>query len=133
MEEQFKWFTMRENWQQKAVTEAEKKAQEARSRRYGIRILTGGNVTKPTKYAAVVDDKFADPVNYRYPLVPQVRATNAITRFNAPGNKAAGGYNNEEWAKMGVRIAKANGGSDKGYRYEKGRVLTPGTVPKEGD
>ena len=131
MEEQFKWFAHRENWQQKAATDAEKEAQKKRAIKYGIEIKKGGNVTKPSKYVEVADDKFADPVNFRYPLSPPIRATNAITRFNAPGNKTASGYNDEEWAKMGGRIAKANGGPDKGYRYEKGKVLTPGTAPKK--
>lgn len=124
------YFKHRMNWRAKAVTEAEKKAQEARSRKYGIRILSGGNVTKPVKYAGVPDGKFADPANYRYPLSPQSRAINAVTRFNDIGNKAAGGYNDAEWAKMGGRIAKANG---KGYSYDakKQIVITPGTAPKE--
>lgn len=130
MDEKFKWFANRGNWKQKAATEQEKKAQEARSRKYGIRILAGGNVTKPAKYAAVPDAKFADSVNYRYPLSPQARAVNAVTRFNDLSNKAAGGYNDAEWAKLGGKIAKENG---KGYSYDSKKqiVITPGTAPKE--
>lgn len=126
------YFEHRIHWKAKAAREAEKKAQEARSRKYGIRIRSGGNVTKPAKYAAVPDAKFADPVNYRYPLSPQARAINAVTRFNDIGNKAAGGYNDAEWAKLGGRIAKANG---KGYSYDskKQTVITPGTAPKKED
>ena len=126
-----KYFKYRTHWRTKAAREAEKKAQEARSRKYGIRILAG-NVTKPAKYAAVPDAKFADPVNYRYPLSPQARAINAVTRFNDIGNKAAGGYNDAEWAKLGGKIAKENG---KGYSYDakKKIVITPGTAPKEED
>ena len=125
------YFKHSENWRIKVVGEAAKEAQKKRAAKYGIRIL-GGNVTKPSKYAGVADDKFADPVNYRYPLSPPARATNAITRFNDLGNKAAGGYNDEEWAKMGARITKANGGADKGYSYDpkKKIVVTPGTAPK---
>lgn len=125
-----KYFEHRIHWKAKAAREAEKKAQESRSRKYGIRILAGGNVTKPAKYAGVPDAKFADSVNYRYPLSPQARAINAVTRFNDTGNKAAGGYNDAEWAKLGGRIAKANG---KGYSYDpkKKVVITPGTVPNE--
>ena len=127
---EFKWFSTPRHPKVKAATEDEKKAQETRSRKYNIRILSGGNVTKPGEYSGVPDDKFADPVNFRYPLVPQARATNAITRFNAPENKSASGYNDEEWAKMGKRIAEANG---KGYSYDpkKKIVLTPGTAPEE--
>lgn len=124
------YFKHRMNWRTKAAKEAEKKAQKKRAATYGIRILAGGNVTKPAKYAAVPDGKFADSVNYRYPLSPQARAINAVTRFNDIGNKAAGGYNDAEWAKMGKKIAKENG---KGYSYDakKQIVITPGTAPKE--
>lgn len=127
---EMKWLDHRSNWQQKAVREEEKRAQKKRAARFGISPKPGGNVTKPAKYAAVPDGKFADPVNYRYPLSPQARAINAVTRFNDIGNKAAGGYNDAEWAKMGGRIAKANG---KGYSYDakKKIVVTPGTAPKE--
>lgn len=97
---------------------AEKKAQKAREKKYGIGIKAGGAVTKPAQYADVSDDMFADPVNYRYPLSPPARAVNAITRFNDSANKSAGGYSDAEWAKMGQRIAKAT----------QGKVLKDGQV-----
>ena len=128
---EFKWFTNRSNWQQKAATEDENKAQEARSRKYGISANAKGNITKPGEYANVPDEKFGDPVNYKYPLVPQSRAINAVQYFNHPGQMSAGGYGSEDWAKIGKRIAEANGGSDKGYSYEKGKIITPSTAPKE--
>jgi len=115
-ETQFKWLTYRENWQQKAATEDEKKAQQARAKKYGISVNAKGSVTKPTEYANVSDDKFGDPVNYKYPLVPQARAISAIQYFNHSGQMSAGGYGSEDWAKVGKRIAEANGGVDKGYQ-----------------
>jgi len=56
----------------KGATEEEKKAQQARSKKYGIKVLSGNltNVTIPKKYAdmgAKVGD-FADPVNLKYPV-----------------------------------------------------------------
>lgn len=131
---EFKWFNTPRHPKVKAATEDEKKAQQARAKKYGISPKAKGNVTKPSKYSDVPDDKFADGTNYAYPLFPQVRAVNAITRFNSTANKAAMGYNDEEWAKMGRKIAEANGGADKGYSYdgEKKQVITPGTAPKEG-
>jgi len=101
------------------ATEQAKKAQLARSRRYGIGIKKGGNVTKPAAYADVPDSMFADPVNYRYPLSPEARAVNAITRFNDSSNRTAGGYTEEEWAKIGRRIARANPGKV----YRDGKVV----------
>lgn len=50
-----------------AATDPEKKAQEERSKKYGISVISGGNVTKPAKYASIDDADFADPVNYAYP------------------------------------------------------------------
>ena len=128
---EFKWLQFRNNWQQKAATEDEKKAQEARSKKYGISVSAKGNVTKPAEYSSVPDEKFGDPVNYKYPLVPQSRAINAIQYFNHAGQMSAGGYGAEDWAKVGKRIAEANGGADKGYKYEKGKIITPSTAPKE--
>jgi len=101
------------------ATAAEKKAQKARAGRYGIAIKKGGNVTKPSKYASVSDGQFADPVNYRYPLSPTSRAVNAITRFNNPANRKAGGYSTAEWAIMGKKIASAN----KAKMFKGGKVV----------
>ena len=44
-----------------------RKAQLARSKKYGIGIKDGGNVTKPSEYENIPDSDFLDPVNYRYP------------------------------------------------------------------
>ena len=127
---EFKWLQFRNNWQQKAATEDEKKAQQVRSKKYGISVSAKGNVTKPAEYSSVPDEKFGDPVNYKYPCDPS-RAIAAIQYFNHPGQMSAGGYNADSWAKIGKRIAEINGGAKKGYSYEKGHIVTPSTAPKE--
>jgi len=79
-----------------------KKAQEARSKKYGISIREDGNVTKPSEYADVADGDFADPVNYAYPLTPEERAIAAYKYFSKPKNK--GFYSPEEQKKIESRI-----------------------------
>ncbi len=113
----------------KEGAEEDKKAQQARSTKYGIGIKPGGNVTKPTDYASVADDDFADPVNYRYPLSPAARAVNAITRFNDAANKTNGGYTDAEWAILGKRIAKAA----QGKTYKGGQVVDRKQEARMGD
>lgn len=86
--------------------EKAKQEQEARSRRYGIGVKEGGNVTKPSEYSNVPDDEFADPVNYRYPIdAEHVQA--AWSYINQPDNQKAGGYSNEEWAMMKEKVKAA--------------------------
>jgi len=95
------------------VTEEERKAQEARASKYGISIKKGGNITKPSEYADVPDDEFADPVNYKYPISEKyVKA--AWGYYNHLGEQGAGGYTDEEWSKMGKKIEAAM----KAYGYE---------------
>ncbi len=82
-------------------TSAEKDAQVARSQKYGIGVKDGSHVTKPSEYADLEDDQFADPVNYRYPIdAEHVQAS--LTDFNAPENRA--GYTAEEQAKILAKI-----------------------------
>lgn len=59
------------------ITEEDKEAQKARSEKYGISVVEGGNVIKPQAYSNVPDDQWADPVNYRYPClnVQQIEAS----------------------------------------------------------
>jgi uncharacterized protein YutE (UPF0331/DUF86 family) len=102
-----------------AASTADKKAQAARSRKYGISVKKSGNVTKPAAYKSVAEGSFADPVNFRYPLSPKSRAVNAITRFNNSANRTKGGYSSAEWAKLGKRIAAANSGKV----YRNGKVV----------
>lgn len=60
--------------------EKAKKAQEARSKKYGIGIKEGGHVTKPSEWEDVPDEDFLDPVNYRYPC-PDADQTRAAARY----------------------------------------------------
>lgn len=62
------------------------KAQKARSKKYGIGIKDGGNVTKPSEYESLDDSQFADPVNYRYPIdESHIRA--ALSYWGMPKNR----------------------------------------------
>jgi len=90
-----------------ASTEEEKKAQQARSKKYGIAILEGGHVTKPSQYASVSDGMFADPVNYNYPCDNETRAKAAVRYFGMPRNyeKYSESARNKVWGRM-KRLAK---------------------------
>lgn len=106
-----------------AASEEDKAAQEKRASRYGIAIKTGGNVTKPGEYANVDDDKFGDPVNYKYPL-NQERVLPAIQYFNHEGQRTAGGYTESEWVIIGKRIAQiASSALGVDYKYAGGKIM----------
>lgn len=62
------------------ATEEDKKAQEARSSKYGISIRDDGNVTRPSEWTNVPDEQFGDPVNYVYPC-PNYNQTVAALRY----------------------------------------------------
>lgn len=70
-------------------------AQIARSKRYGIEVLSGGSLTPPSGYPTDEAD-YADPVNYMYPLIPDARAKNARARFK----QNAGQYSKEASKKV---------------------------------
>lgn len=110
----------------KAEREELEKEQAKRASASGIEPKPGGSLTRPGNRADVPDanESWADWTNYRYPLVPLIRARNAVTRFNDTGNKAAGGYSDEEWALMGRRIAKVNG-EEHSYDAENQQVIGP--------
>jgi cation transport regulator ChaB len=63
-----------------AATEEDKKVQKIRSTKYGITIREDGNVTKPSEWANVPDEQWADPVNYAYPC-PNYDQTVAALRY----------------------------------------------------
>ena len=109
--------------------EAAKKAQLVRSKKFGIRPRPKGNLTKPGDYSHVPEEKFGDPVNFKYPLTPPTRIIAALQYFNHPGQMGKGGYNAEEWAKIGRRIVAALGGADRGYSYDSGSktIKSPST------
>jgi len=74
--------------------EEEKKAQEARAKKYGIAAKEDGHVTKPGEWAAVPDDEFLDPVNYRYPCPNADQTRAAAAYWGKPDNQAQ--YSSEE-------------------------------------
>lgn len=101
------------------ASEEDKKAQKARASKYGIGIKKEGHVTKPSKYSNVSDSDFLDGTNYRYPI-DEKHLMPALKYFNHDGQREAGGYTTEEWAKMGKKLAAKLG---KGYSYKNGQVV----------
>lgn len=86
------------------ASDADKKAQEERSKKYGISIIDGGNVTKPSKYESVSDEDFADPVNYAYPI-DEDHVQAALSYWGKPENRSA--YSKEDQAVITKRILTA--------------------------
>ncbi len=72
----------------KATSADDKKAQEARAKKYGIGIKDGGNVTQPTADKGIAEEDYGDPVNFRYPCSDKAHADNAAARFAAPSARA---------------------------------------------
>ena len=100
-------------------TEREKlhAAAEARAKKYGIGVKEGGSLTPP-KGKPTDEAEYGDPVNYAYPFdAPRKRA--AVSRFNDESNREAGGYSEEEWAKIGKRIAEGVGD---GHAFKDGKI-----------
>lgn len=103
-----------------ASGDADKAAQSARSKKYGIGIKDNTNVTKPAEFSSVPDSQWGDPVNYRYPMPDKSHADNAASRWSA--NK--GQYTSKEQGIISRRIEarqKALGsgtGKDKGMTAE---------------
>jgi hypothetical protein len=79
----------------------DRQAQIERSQKYGIGIKQGGNVTKPSEFAEIPENQFADPVNFRYP-VDAKHCKAALGYFNQPDNRSQ--YSQEEQAKILQRI-----------------------------
>lgn len=89
---------------------------EARAKKYGISVKDGGGLTPP-KGKPTDEAEYGDPVNYAYPFdAPRKKA--AVSRFNDAANREAGGYSEEEWAKIGQRIAEGVGG----HEFKDGKV-----------
>ncbi len=103
------------------ASEEDKKKQEERAKRSGIGIKEGGHVTKPSEYSNVPDSEFLDNTNYKYPC-DEAHLRPALQYFNHEGQREAGGYSTEEWAKMGKKLANALG---EGYQYKDGKVVSP--------
>lgn len=92
----------------KVATEQDKKARKSRNKRYGIPILEGGHVTKPTEYEACPESKFADSTNYFYPMNTVERARAALRYFGMSRNYGEYpiGARAKIWGRM-KRLAKA--------------------------
>lgn len=94
---------------------------ESRAKKYGISFKDGKGHLDPPKGKPTDPDQYADPVNYAYPIDSEhIQA--AVSYFNHDGQREAGGYTSEEWAKIGKRIASAAGD---GYSYQNGKIETP--------
>lgn len=96
-----------------------KQRQKTRSLKYLIGVKPGGNVTIPSKYKSVSESKFADPVNYRYPM-DAAHVLSARQYFNHADQQSKGGYNDREWAILGRRITSASG---EAFQYRKKQVI----------
>lgn len=82
------------------------RAREARSKRYGIGIKEGGNLTIPsehrTRWPGISDDDYLDPVNYRYPC-PNAEQTAVAARYwGQEDNRSQ--YTREEQAIISRRL-----------------------------
>jgi len=62
------------------ASEEDKSAQKSRSAEYGISIIEGGHVTKPSEWSNVPDDQWGDPVNFAYPC-PSADQTQAALKY----------------------------------------------------
>lgn len=104
----------------KSATQADKDAQEARSKKYGIAVKDGGNVTKPSEFSDVPDSKWADPVNYRYPMGDKAHADNAASRWGDTSNRS--GYTSKEQGIISKRIEGAQASYGEGSDDNSKRV-----------
>lgn len=57
-----------EKAENQAKIDLDKKAQDDRSKKYGISIKEKSNLIKSTELEKLSDEQFADPVNYNYPI-----------------------------------------------------------------
>lgn len=84
--------------------EKAQKAQESRSKKYGIAVKDGGHVTKPGKWESVPDEDFLDPANYRYPCPDAEQTQSAASYWGQEKNKAQ--YSTEERSIIDKRLVK---------------------------
>ncbi len=82
-------------------------AMKARAGKYPVapHVEQGGNITKPSEYASIDDDMFADPVNYKYPI-DDSHVMGAWGYISKDENQAKGGYSDSEWTWMKNRVQK---------------------------
>jgi len=110
MEKAKEWFREhRQSTDQDEEGELEKRHEEAKSRcgKYPISFNEGkGNLAKPEEYENVDEDDFADPCNFKYPMVPVDRLRNAWQRLHQEENRTDGGYSEAEWNWMKNRVER---------------------------
>lgn len=94
---------MDEDAVERAAKDADKAAQEARAKKYGIAVKEGGAITKPSEWQDVPDSDWGDPVNYRYPMKDVAHANNAASRWGDASNRSH--YSSAEQKIIGDRIA----------------------------
>lgn len=90
-------------WLEKQENEEKRRMQAERAKRYGIGPKEGGRLTPPADFPSD-PEMYGDPVNFRYPADKE-HARPALSYFNQTGQMEAGGYNAEEWGKIGRRLA----------------------------
>lgn len=95
-------------------------AQIARSQQFGIGVKKGGNISKPSEFAGVADEDFADPVNYRYP-VDKDHVQAALSYFNVPENRSD--YSAEEQAKILQKIVSSAVAAGVEVKYQAGDAV----------
>ena len=96
---------------------ADKQAQQARSKEYGIAVKeNNSNVTKPGEWANVADADWLDPVNYRYPVPDDTHIRNAAARW---AQVKPGDYTPAEVAIINKRLDDAEKKAGIG-KYKKG-------------
>lgn len=93
-------------FEQESEREKLHQAQQERAKKYGISPKPDGHLTKPKEYENIPEDEFADPVNYKYPIDNEEHVRGALTYFNQPAKREAGGYTTEEAAKILEKIIR---------------------------
>jgi hypothetical protein len=94
--------------------------------------VTNAHKTPPKGYPQSKEE-YGDPDNYKYPIDKQhIKA--AVVYFNHEGEKKKGGYTDEQWTRIGRRIASAASRLEGGkYEYKDGKIITPNKKEKEGE
>jgi cation transport regulator len=87
------------------ATESDKKAQQARAKKYGIGIKESGNINKPSKWEDLPDGAFADPTNYAFSVHDKSHADNAAVRWE--NSEIRSKYSKKEQAIIARRIERA--------------------------
>jgi hypothetical protein len=94
--------------------------------------VTNAHKSPPKGYPQSKED-YGDPDNYKYPIDKEhIKA--AVVYFNHGGAKEKGGYTDEQWSRIGRRIASAASRLEGGkYEYKDGKIITPSKKEKEGE